>query len=80
LVSAAEASDAGQQSIEHCPFVLLACSTEGEEELKKKLKETRDTRPGNLPHVRACVKLIVDITYSEKKASELFARFVKNST
>ncbi len=68
-VRAAEASDAGQQSIEHCPFVMMACSSEGEEELRKKLKET--TRRW---------KLLADITYSEKKAAELFARFVKNST
>jgi len=78
-VSAAEASDAGQQSVEHCYFVSLACSTEGEEELQKKLKETIDTRPFSLPHVRARYKLM-DITYSEKKEAELFSRFVKNST
>ena len=80
FVSLAEASDAGQQSIEHCPFVLLACSSEGEEELRKKAKETRDTPEGKLEGVRARVKLIADITYSEKKAAELFSRFVKNST
>jgi len=80
FVSLAEASDAGQQSIEHCPFVLLACSSEGEEELRKKAKETRDTRPWSLPHVRARMKILADITYSEKKAAELFARFVRNST
>jgi imidazolonepropionase-like amidohydrolase len=80
LVSAAEASDAGQQSIEHCYFVLLACSSRSEEELKKELKETLVTRPGSLPHVRARVKQLAEITYSEKKAAELFARFVKNST
>ncbi len=80
FVSLAEASDAGQQSIEHCLFVLMACSSEGEEELRKKAKETRDTRPRSLPHVRARYKLIADITCSEEKAAELFARFVKNST
>jgi len=79
-VSAAEASDAGQQSIEHCPFVLPACSSEGEEELTRKMKETWETSPLSLPHVRARVKLLADITYSEKKAAELFACFVKNST
>jgi len=79
-VSAAETSDAGQHSIEHCPFVLLACSSEGEEELRKKTKETLETDPWSLPHVRARAKLVADITYSEKKAAELFARFVKNST
>jgi imidazolonepropionase-like amidohydrolase len=80
LVSAAEASDAGQQSIEHCYFVMLACSSRSEEGLKKELRETLVTRPGSLPHVRARVKQLADITYSEKKVAELFARFVKNST
>jgi len=83
LVNAAEASDAGQQSIEHCYFVLLACSTEGEEELKKKLKETLETlvaRPSSLPHMRAHVKLLTDAIYNDKKAAALLARFVKNST
>jgi len=79
-IRVAEASDAGQQSIEHCPFVSLACSTEGEEELKKKLKETLNTRLFSLSHMRARVKQMANITYSEKKAAELFARFVKNDT
>jgi ankyrin repeat protein len=83
-VSAAEASDAGQQSIEHCPAVLLACSSEGEEELRKKTKETWDTGPISLSHERVLVKnhvkQLADITYSEKEAAELFARFVKNGT
>ena len=78
-VRVAEASDAGQQSIEHIAFVSMACSTEGEEELKKKVKETVVTRPFSLPHMRARYKLRA-IPYSEKKAAELFARFVKNST
>ncbi len=73
LVSAAEASDAGQQSIEHCPFVSLACSRRSEEELKKELKETWRTREGPL-------KLYADTSYSEQKGAALFARFVKNST
>lgn len=80
FVSLAEASDAGQQSIEHCAFVLLACSSEGEEELRKKAKETRDTSEGELEGVRARYKLIADITYSEKEAADVFARFVRNST
>jgi ankyrin repeat protein len=76
-VSAAETSDAGQQSIEHCYCVSLACATEGEEELIKKVKETLFPDPSS---GRARAKLITDITYSEKKAAELFSRFVKNDT
>ncbi|MHC4203477.1 MAG: amidohydrolase family protein [Planctomycetota bacterium] len=83
LVGAAEASDAGQQSIEHCYFVLLACSSRSEKELKKKLKETLETLvadPSNLRHMSACVKLLTDTIYNEKKAAALFAHFVKNGT
>lgn len=79
LVSVAEASDAGQQSIEHNTFVLVACSSE-EEEIRMKAKGTYGTDPMSLPQVHARYKLIADITYSKKKAAELFARFVKNST
>ena len=79
-VSLAEASDAGQQSIESCAFVLLACSSEGEEELRKKGKKINDTPMGKLERVRARYKLIADITHNEKKAAELFTRFIRNST
>ncbi|MCH7558522.1 MAG: amidohydrolase family protein, partial [Planctomycetes bacterium] len=67
-VSAVEASDAGQESIEHCRILLPACSSK-EEELRKKFMEAS----------RASIKLLAD-TYSEQKAAALFARFVKNST
>jgi ankyrin repeat protein len=73
LVSAAEASDAGQRSIEHCFFVSLACSSRSEEELKKKLKEAWRTSEGT-------IRLCADTDYSEQKGAALFARFVKNST
>lgn len=79
-ISTAESSDAGQLSIEHCSFVSLGCSTEGEEEFKKKIKETLVTQMFSLPQVRARVKQMANITYSEKKAAELFARFIKNGT
>ncbi len=78
-VSLAEASDAGQKSIGNCAFVLLACSSEGEEELRKKGKKMNDTM-GELERVLARYKLIADITHNEKKAAELFTRFVRNST
>ena len=79
-ISAAEASDGGQQSIEHCNFVMMACSTEGEEELQKKAKAILLTRPFGSPQWRALAKLMREITYSKENASELFSRFVKNST
>ncbi len=69
-VSAAETSDAGQHSAEHISSILIACSSI-EEQIKKKLMEGQP--------IPRFLKLITE-TYSEQKAVELFARFVKNST
>jgi len=80
LVSVAEASDTGQHTIEHNTFVLMACSSEGEKELRMRARGTWNTGPMSLSQVHARYKLIADITYSKEKAAELFARFVKNST
>ncbi len=74
-VSAAEASDAGQQSIEHSGMVWRACSTSGEEELIRKFDEA-----WRIGGPAAATKVLADATYSEQKAAELFARFVKNGT
>jgi len=68
FASLAEASDAGQKSIEHLAGIqlLLACS-EREEEI---------TRRGNING--SALELIE--TFSEKKAAALFARFARNGT
>lgn len=66
FVTPAEASDAGQKSIEHMNGILLACSAH-EEEIKKR---------GN---VNQSTAEIID-TYDDGKAASLFARFVKNRT
>jgi imidazolonepropionase-like amidohydrolase len=66
FVTPAEASDAGQKSIEHLNGILLACSAQ-EEEIKRR---------GN---VNQSIGEMVD-TYSEEKATALFAHFVKNQT
>ena len=68
-VSAAEVSDVGQRSIEHLTGILLACSSQ-EEQLSEAVRE-RGVRPN--------VEALLD-SYSEDKARELFARFVKNGT
>jgi imidazolonepropionase-like amidohydrolase len=65
FVTPAEASDAGQKSIEHLNGLLLACSTH-EDEIKRR-------GPNQL------IGEIVD-TYSAQKAAALFAHFVKNQT
>ena len=68
-VSSAEASDAGQRSIEHLTGVLVSSSTE-EERLRLAVKERG---------VRRNIQALV-ATYSEEMASDLFERFVENST
>ena len=69
-VSAAEASDAGQQSIEHGHGVLPACSSREEEYRKNRMEG---------PTMRAPLNL-ADLTYNERKAAACFARLIKNST
>ena len=84
-VSAAEASDAGQKSIEHMEGVLLDCSTE-EPELRKtieeSIKDAKDTDQIRASLVRALNETSSRTleTYSEEKATALFARFARNGT
>jgi imidazolonepropionase-like amidohydrolase len=79
-VTAAEASDAGQKSMEHLYGILVACSTL-EEELHKEFAGAL-AEPDN-QEVRAAMRRIeikaLD-SYSEDKARALFARLVKNGT
>jgi hypothetical protein len=80
LISGAEASDAGQWSLEHNYGVLLGCSSE-EKELMEKEDELfgtgKGTMRGELP--LEDVKTLVN-SYNEDKAASLFAKFVKNHT
>ncbi len=72
-VSAAEASDAGQKSIEHLTGVAKACST----------LETELMHPGaSIPLTQRMISEMKTglETYDEKKASALFARFKRNHT
>jgi hypothetical protein len=73
-VSAAEASDAGQKSIEHLTGVLLGCSY-NETELRNEIVKAK--APG--ARFRAKGVALLD-TFSDRKAKDLFARFVKNQT
>jgi hypothetical protein len=72
-VSPGEASDAGQKSIEHLTGILIECSDK-EKELRDKLMKA------DSPEARGRVQATALETYDEKKAAELFARFVKNQT
>jgi hypothetical protein len=73
-VSAGEASDAGQKSIEHLTGILIECSGQ-EGDLRDQLVRARS--PGA---VRARVQAMALQTYDKKKAAALFARFVRNQT
>jgi dipeptidyl aminopeptidase/acylaminoacyl peptidase/imidazolonepropionase-like amidohydrolase len=78
-VSALEASDAGQRSIEHLFGVYLACSTE-EAKLRKEVVETITKSSGSiLGPITRTESRAVD-SYSADKANALFARFIKNNT
>ena len=72
-VSPGEASDAGQKSIEHLTGVIIECSHK-HTELREKLVKA------NSPEARRRVQATALETYDEKKAADLFARFVKNQT
>jgi imidazolonepropionase-like amidohydrolase len=78
-VTAGEASDAGQKTIEHLQGVALACSSR-EAELRRELKALVER--GNVPDLALSLRFEVAATdsYDEEKAAPLFARFVKNGT
>jgi imidazolonepropionase-like amidohydrolase len=70
-VTAAEASDAGQKSVEHLVRVLLACSS-AESELRPKLNGPPFTLVVNARELLG--------SYDPARAQTLFARFVRNET
>ncbi len=78
FVSAAEAADAGQKSIEHLMGVLVACSAK-EAELRKE-NEARLRAEGIRRDTAMLEQAAALDSFDEKKASALFARFVKNGT
>jgi imidazolonepropionase-like amidohydrolase len=78
-LSAAEASDAGQKSIEHLNGILLACSSK-EEELTRDLSVARkEPLSPDRALLRRVNQQLAD-TYDAKKAAALFAKFKANGT
>jgi imidazolonepropionase-like amidohydrolase len=83
-VSAKEASDAGQKSIEHLTGILAACSTQEQEWRKGMLEafsnlpegERRVPRPAS---TRPLTRLVLE-NFSPEKAATLFSRFRQNHT
>ena len=78
FVSAAEASDAGQKSIEHLTGVIVACSAK--EEALRKENEARLRAEGIRRDTATLEQVAALDSFDEKRASALFARFVKNGT
>ena len=68
-----EASDARQKSIEHLTGILIECSSKGTELRDKLVKADSGGTRGR-------IQATALETYDEKKAADLFARFVKNQT
>jgi len=78
FVSAAEASDAGQKSIEHLTGVLVACSAK-EEELRKE-NEARLRADGFHGDTMTLEQSRALDSFDAKQAAALFARFKRNGT
>ncbi|MGH6884760.1 MAG: amidohydrolase family protein, partial [Geminicoccales bacterium] len=78
-LTVAEASDAGQKSIEHLTGMLLAVSTR-ESELMREMAELPE--PGTSNGFRASSRILAEAveSYSENKAGRLFKRLVENET
>jgi len=72
-VSPAEASDAGQKSIEHLTGIMIECADK-ETELRNEIVRAKS------PAARARAAGIALETYNSRKAADLFERFVKNET
>ena len=82
-ISVAEASDAGQKSIEHLTGMLAACSSR-EQELRRNLPNANSNlRPGgriiSLSGARPLTRMMLE-TFSIQKANALFARLKQNHT
>ena len=83
FLSASEASDAGQKSIEHLTGILAACSSREEELRKRRENAHSNLRPGrNLPNpsiIRSITRETLE-TFSMEKANTFFARLKQNQT
>ncbi len=80
-VTAAEASDAGQKSIEHLTGVLRACSSDEPRLVEEQFRGTpkNETGQGSLSRQAAWQRELLS-TYSEKTCDALIAKFRANQT
>jgi len=77
-ISAREASDAGQKSIEHLMDILVSCSSK-ENELRRE-NEARLRKDGLRAMTSTLEQAAALDSFDQKHATALFAKFVKNGT
>jgi hypothetical protein len=78
LISAAEASDAGQKSVEHMKGILLSCST-NEDAFRKEIAKTYDDPKAPLTPLDSGDPAVL-ASFSKEKCALLFTRFRRNGT
>jgi hypothetical protein len=79
-VSAVEASDAGQKSMEHVFGILPLCSTNGAELRKQMMAAIAKSGYSVFVQEEISAQVKALDTYDPKRASAVFSRFVKNGT
>ena len=80
-VTAAEASDAGQKSIEHLTGVLRACTSDEPRLMREQFQEAPSNATVESSHAREMAwERELLRTYSDKQAGTLIAKFVHNQT
>jgi len=79
-ISAGEASDLGQKSMEHLVGILLACSADEENLRKQELESMEKLDNQAVRGLLGRIQVRALDSYSEDKARALFARFAKNGT
>jgi imidazolonepropionase-like amidohydrolase len=80
-VTAGEASDAGQRSIEHLTGVLRACSSDEAELMRKQFAAApKKATPGQSLNRELSWERELLESYSEERAASLIAEFVRNQT
>ena len=80
-VTAAEASEAGQKSIEHLTGVLRACSTDEPRLMREQFRAGSKSATPQSSHARESAwERALLLSYSEKQAAALIAKFFHNGT
>ena len=79
-ISAREASNAGQKSIEHLFNVLFACSSREDELMREKARMLASSDSSERMRLRRDYLHGVLDSYSPQKAEALFALFARNGT